>query len=361
MIYYENLKNTNSEFFPDFIKGFSDFLNSGKYVLGQNVDAFEKEFATYLQAPLSVGVGSGLAALELSIQACNFPPKSEIIVPSNTYVASILAILNTGHIPILVEPDITTYNIDPSKITEKITPKTKAVLVVHMYGKSSDMGPIEDICRLHNLVLIEDCAQSHGAKYKNKFTGTFGIGAFSFYPTKNLGALGEAGAVVTSDLALDLAIRKLRNYGSTVQYQNDLIGTNQRLDELQAVLLRIKLTKLDAINLHKRQLAKIYQDNLSDKFIKPVVRPDFYDVYHIYNIRHPRRDQLRQYLLDHEIQTAIHYPTPPHKQPALSDLFRGQSFPLSEEIHATTLSLPISYSHTNEDIARVVEVMNKFN
>lgn len=360
MVYYENLTNVNSEFFPEFEKAFKDFLDTGRYVLGENVTNFEKEFSSYVNTPFCVGVGSGLAALELAIQACKFPKGSEILVPSNTYIASILAVLNSGQTPVLVEPDIKTYNIDPGLIVSAITPKTRAVLVVHLYGKACNMGLIQKIAQDHNLKIIEDCAQSHGARYKDKMTGSFGIGAFSFYPTKNLGALGEAGAVTTSDQEIDTTIRKLRNYGSLVQYQNELIGTNQRLDEIQAVLLRIKLKKLDAIANHKRILANIYLSGLSDKFIKPVVDPDYFDVYHIFNIRHPRRDELKKYLLDHEIQTAIHYPTPPHKQPALKDLFGQKSYPISEEIHSTTLSLPISFSHSREEIEHVVEVLNAF-
>ncbi|MBI2008648.1 DegT/DnrJ/EryC1/StrS family aminotransferase, partial [Candidatus Amesbacteria bacterium] len=257
--------------------------------------------------------------------------------------------------------DIQTYNIDPKMISEKITNKTVVIMVVHLYGKSCELDPIVDICRKHELRLIEDCAQSHGAKYKNRMTGTFGdFGAFSFYPTKNLGALGEAGAVTTGSGELAEKVHKLRNYGSTVQYRNEIVGTNQRLDEIQAAFLRIKLRHLEQINEHKRALANIYLDGLKENFVKPLVHPDFFDVYHIFCIRHPQRDRLRQYLLDNEIQTAVHYPTPPHKQSALKNMFAGQNFPISEDIHSTVLSLPLSYSHTVSDISHVVEVLNKF-
>ncbi len=360
MIYYENLKNVNSPFFKEFQKIFDEFLNSGQYVLGENVTNFETEFAKAIGTQHCAGVGSGLAALELVIQAFDFPKGSEIIVPSNTYIASILAIINNNLKPILVEPNIRTYNIDPRLIEEKITPKTVAIMVVHLYGKSSDMDPIMRICKKHNLILIEDCAQSHGAKYKGVVTGSFGIGAFSFYPTKNLGALGEAGAITTNNKDLDLRFRKLRNYGSIIQYQNEIVGTNQRLDEIQAALLRIKLHHLKSINDHKRQLAQIYLKGLKVDFIKPVVDKDYFDVYHIFNIRHPKRDLLREYLAKHEIQTGIHYPTPPHKQPAMKEIIEESSFPISEEVHTTTLSLPISYSHTPHEIQQVVEVLNKF-
>jgi len=361
VIYYENLHNVNRPFFGDFRKAFEKFLDSGRYVLGDNVALFESEFSKFTGSANCVGVGSGLAALELALKAFNFPTGSEVIVPSNTYIASILAIVANNLKPVLVEPDIQTYNIDPKRIPEKITNKTVAVMVVHLYGKSCEMDPIVDICRKHKLRLIEDCAQSHGAKYKNRMTGTFGdFGAFSFYPTKNLGALGEAGAVTTSSDELAEKVRKLRNYGSTVQYRNEIVGTNQRLDEIQAAFLRIKLRHLERINEHKRELAKIYLEELKEDFTKPLVHPDFFDVYHIFCIRHPQRDRLRQYLQDHGIQTAIHYPTPPHKQPALKGMFDNQSFPISEEIHSSVLSLPISYSHTTSDILRVVEILNKF-
>lgn len=360
MIYYENLKNVNSPFFEEYKKAFDSFINSGRYVLGENVTQFEAEFAKIIGTKYCVGVGSGLAALELAIQAFDFPAGSEIIVPSNTYIASILAIVGNNLKPILVEPDIRTYNIDPRLIEEKITSKTVAVMAVHLYGKSSDMDPIMMLCNKHDLVLIEDCAQSHGAKYKGITTGSFGIGAFSFYPTKNLGALGEAGAITTNDSDLNLTFKKLRNYGSIVQYQNDIVGTNQRLDEVQAALLRIKLRYLNQINNHKRRLAQIYLKDLKTDFIKPVVDKDYFDVYHIFNIRHPKRDPLREYLLKHEIQTGIHYPTPPHKQSAMIGIIKESTFPISEEIHATTLSLPISYSHTLDEIYKVVEVLNKF-
>ncbi|MGB2868020.1 MAG: DegT/DnrJ/EryC1/StrS family aminotransferase, partial [Bacteroidota bacterium] len=280
---------------------------------------------------------------------------------SNTYIATILSILQNDLKPILVEPDINTYNIDPRKIQEAIAPNTKAIMVVHLYGKSCDMDPIVAICRKHGLKLIEDCAQSHGALYKGKQTGTFGdAGAFSFYPTKNLGALGDGGAVSTNDRAMGEALRKLRNYGSTVKYQNDLVGFNSRLDEIQAGFLSIKLRSLGRINEQKRKLAGIYHSGLKEDFIKPGVHPDYYDVYHIYNVRHPKRDKLREYLLQHEIKTEIHYPIPPHQQLAMKGILESGPFPISEEIHLTTLSLPISFFHTEDDINRVVDVMNRF-
>lgn len=360
MIFYENLFESNKKFFDEYNKKFQQVLSSGWFILGNNVETFQKEFAKYHNSKYCIGVASGLDALTLSLIASEIPQGSEVIVPSNTYIATILSIFHAKMKPVLVEPDIATYNIDPMKIEEKISPKTKAIIVVHLYGKSCQMDLILQLCKKYNLILIEDCAQSHGAKFKNKLTGTFGeFGAFSFYPTKNLGALGDAGAVITDSEIFAERLKKLRNYGSSKKYFNDLIGFNSRLDELQAAFLSVKLKYLDQINLHKRKLAKIYLDNLKDDFIKPVVNEDFFDVYHIFNVRHPKRDNLKDYLLKNEILTDIHYPVSPHKQKAMQGIIEGD-YPISEEIHNTILSLPCSFGHSEDDIYRVVEVMNKF-
>jgi len=359
MIEYENLRKVNERFFDAFRKKLDEVLDSGWFILGKQVENFEKEFATYLGAKYCIGVASGLDALILALDAMEFEKGSEIIVPSNTYIATILAVVRCGLKPVLVEPDIRTYNIDPSKIEEKITPKTRAIIPVHLYGKSCDMEPIMEIAERYNLVVIEDCAQAHGAMYKNKKVGTFGIGCFSFYPTKNLGALGDGGAIVTNDEKLAEKLRALRNYGSSKKHYSDYVGYNSRLDELQAAFLRVKLPFLDDIINHKRKLAKIYLENLSDDFIKPVQHPDYFDVYHIFPIRHPKRDELREYLLQHNIKTEIHYPYPPHKQKSMQNILQG-NYPISEEIHSTILSLPISYFHTPDDILKVCEIMNKF-
>jgi len=361
MIEYENLALVNAPFFSEFTKSFDRVLKSGWYILGQHVKTFEEEFAKYTNVKHCIGVGSGLDAITLAIDAFNFEKGSEIIVPSNTYIATILSILQNKMKPVLVEPCIETYNIDPSKIEASITKKTKAIVVVHLYGKPCNMDPIVALCEKYRLKLIEDCAQSHGAKYKNKTTGTFGdFGAFSFYPTKNLGALGDAGAVVCNNDELASKIRKLRNYGSEKKYYNELVGYNSRLDEVQAVFLSVKLKRLDEINAHKRKLASVYLENLKTDFIKPVVDKNHYDVYHIFNIRHPKRDDLKNYLLKNEIKTEIHYPVSPSRQVAMKGLLDAGNFPISEEIHITTLSLPISFFHTEENIQKVVEVMNKF-
>lgn len=360
MIEYENLAKVNQPFFNKFKEAFNDVLESGWYILGENVEKFEKEFAAYNNVKHCVGVASGLDALILSIRALDLEKGSEIIVPSNTYIATILAIMQNGHIPVLVEPDVNTYNIDPSKIETAVTLKTKAVLVVHLYGKPCDMDSILDVCKRKNLYLIEDCAQAHGAEYKGKKVGSFGdFGAFSFYPTKNLGCLGDGGAITTNNPEFYEKVQMLRNYGSNKKYYNKYIGINSRLDEIQAAFLSIKLQSLNEINSHKKELAQIYLNKLSEKYILPVIQQDFLDVYHIFNIRHKNRDKLREYLLQNYIKTEIHYPVPSHKQKALSFLY-DLSFPVSEEIHKTTLSLPVSYSHTEDDILKVIEVLNKF-
>ncbi|MDR2408125.1 MAG: DegT/DnrJ/EryC1/StrS family aminotransferase [Bacteroidales bacterium] len=360
MIEYENLASSNRLFEDEYRKSFNRFIGKGWYILGEQVSLFEKAFADYCNVKYCIGVASGLDALMLALRQAGFPAGSEVIVPSNTYIATILSILQCGLKPIPVEPDIRTYNINPALIEEKITSRTKAIMIVHLYGKSCDMDPIMQMARTHNLLLIEDCAQAHGALYKGKKAGSFGIGAFSFYPTKNLGALGDAGAITVNDDTLNDKFRALRNYGSKVKYQNDYIGYNSRLDEIQAGFLSVKLNYLDKINNHKRELADLYFKGLKNDFILPARSDDFKDVYHIFNVRHPKRDALKDYLLKNEIKTDIHYPIPPHKQKAMRGLFDKDSYPISEEIHRTTLSLPISFGHTSDNIYKVIEVINRF-
>jgi len=361
MIDYENLAESNKPFFKDFVESFESTLRKGWFILGNDVESFESAFADYLGCRYCIGVGSGLDALTLSLDALNLNKGGEVLVPSNTYIATIMAILRNGLRPVLVEPDIRTYNIDPNRIEEKITSNSVAILVVHLYGKSCEMDPILKMAEKYDLRIVEDCAQAHGARYRNKKVGTFGdFGAFSFYPTKNLGALGDGGAVTTDNEEMAEVLRKLRNYGSTVRYQNDLLGFNSRLDEVQAGFLQVKLKKLDEINRHKRKLANLYLRHLKEDFIKPVVSEDCYDVYHIFNVRHPMRDKLKTYLLEKGIKTDIHYKIPPHKQKALQGILGGEDYPIAQEIHDTTLSLPISYFHTEKDILAVTEVMNLF-
>jgi len=362
MIEYENLAKLNAPFFDDFQNEFKNVMESGWYILGNKVKEFENDFAEYNNSKYSIGVANGLDALILAIKSLDIEPGSEILVPSNTYIATILSIIHNNCKPVLVEPDIATYNIDPSKIEEKITDKTRVILVVHLYGKICAMDEIIEIARKHNLYVVEDCAQSHGAMLKNRKGGTFGdINAFSFYPTKNLGSLGDAGAIVTDSEKLAEKVTVLRNYGSSKKYYNQVVGFNSRLDELQAAFLLVKLKHLDQINQHKRNLASLYFKYLKEDFVKPVMHPDYYDVYHIFNIRHPQRDKLKQYLLKHEIKTEIHYPVPPVKQKAMEGIFENAIVtPVADEIHDTTLSLPISYFHKEDEILRVIEILNQY-
>ena len=361
MIEYENLGLVNRSFFDEYKTAFNEVLNSGWYILGKKVREFEDAFANYCGTQHCVGVANGLDALILALRTFQFEEGDEVLVPSNTYIATILSIIHNGLKPVLVEPDINTYNIDPRKLEEKITRRTRAILLVHLYGKVCDMDPILLIAKKHNLKIVEDCAQAHGAAYNHKRAGSFGeFGAFSFYPTKNLGALADAGCLTTNDKELADRIFALRNYGSRVKYYNEVVGFNSRLDELQAAFLSIKLKSLDLITEKKRRLAKLYHEQLKGDFIKPVVHPDFFDVYHIFNIRHPQRDKLRDHLLKEGIKTEIHYPVAPNKQEAMREVLNGQPTPIAEEIHNTTLSLPISYYHEEADIIQVIQVANAF-
>jgi dTDP-4-amino-4,6-dideoxygalactose transaminase len=359
MIEYENLQKVNEKLFNKYQNNFNVFIKSGWYILGNQVSKFEENFASFCGTNYCVGVASGLDALILAIDAFEFPKDSEIIVPSNTYIATILAIVRNGFKPILVEPNINTYNIDPYKIEKRITKNTKAILVVHLYGKACEMDKITKISNKYGLKILEDCAQAHGAKFKGQKVGSFGVGCFSFYPTKNLGALGDAGAVTCDDKKYMQKIKSLRNYGSSKKYYNDDLGYNSRLDEIQAGFLSIKLEVLDDITNHKRVLAKLYLDNLDDKFIKPVVDKDCFDVYHIFNVRCKNRDFLKSYLLDNGIKTEIHYPLAPCKQKSMGKFISG-NYPISQEIHSTTLSLPISYFHTTDNVLEVCRVMNEW-
>ncbi|MFI5153335.1 MAG: DegT/DnrJ/EryC1/StrS family aminotransferase [Chitinophagales bacterium] len=361
MIEYENLAKLNAPFFQEYGKSFDAVLKSGWYILGKAVKQFEQEFATYCQTDFCCGVANGLDALIISLNAFQFKKGDEVIVPSNTYIATILAIIHNGLRPVLVEPDISTYNIDPKKIEENISPRTRAIVAVHLYGKLCEMETIMKIARKHRLKVIEDCAQAHGAQFMEKKAGSFGdFGAFSFYPTKNLGALADAGAITTNNAGSQHAVSILRNYGSEKKYYNSLVGYNSRLDEIQAAFLSVKLKRLDEINEHKRKLAGLYLKELKDDFVKPVVHPGYVDVYHIFNIRHPQREKLREYLMKNEIQTEIHYPVAPNKQVAMRGIIDNQDTPIAKEIHETTLSLPISFFHSVADIEQVIECMNKF-
>lgn len=362
MIEYENLKLVNTTFETRYSAALLKFLKKGYYILGEEVELFEKEFAEFCGSRFCIGVASGLDALCLSLKALNIPKGSGVLVPANTYIATILSIVQAGLKPVLIEPGIDTYNLDPELIEKHITPKTKAIIAVHLYGKMCEMNKIKAIADRYSLHLLEDCAQAHGANYEGKIAGTFGVaGAYSFYPTKTLGALGDAGAIITDNEALAAKLKALRNYGSHQKYYNNYIGVNSRIDELQAAFLRIKLRHLDEMNDHKIILAKMYLEGINNKnIILPVTQKNTKDVYHIFNIRSKSRDKLRDYLFNNDIKTEIHYPIPPHKQVAYRKFFKDKFFPISEEIHNTTLSLPISVFHTKTDIDYIIEVLNKY-
>lgn len=354
---YESLKAANAALFDELEAAASRVIRSGWYVLGEEVSAFEREFAAWNGNRHCIGVANGLDAIILSIEALALPPGSEILVASNTYIATIIAIVRAGHRPVLVEPDPLTFNIDPDRLEAAITARTRAICVTHLFGKTCRMDAVNAVAAQHGLRVIEDCAQSHGARLGERKTGTLSdAGCFSFYPTKNLGALGDGGAITTDDDDLADRLRHLRNYGSKVKYVNRYLGVNSRLDELQAALLRVKLRHLDDLNEHKRQLARIYLEQLPDELVKPIERPDEFDVFHIFAVRHERRDALRAVLLDGGIGTEIHYPIPPHRQDAMAGILTGE-WPIAEMLHATELSLPISGGHRPSDIERVCDVI----
>lgn len=360
MIEYESLARSNSAYMADLEDAAKRVIRSGWYVLGQEVSAFEAEFADYVGAKHCIGVANGLDALILAIEALDLPKGSDVLVASNTYIATILAIVRAGHQPVLVEPELETFNMDPAKLAGSMTPNTRAICVTHLFGKSCRMDAICAFAQEHGLKIVEDCAQSHGAKLAGQMTGNFGdAGCFSFYPTKNLGALGDAGAVVTNDDVLADRLRHTRNYGSKQKYVNDYVGVNSRLDEMQAALLRVKLRHLDEMTQHKRALAEIYFENLPGWLKLPRRHKDEYDVFHIFGVRHPRRNELRAWLLEQGIKTEIHYPIPPHRQKAMAGILTG-SYPIAEELHATELSLPISVGTEADDIRAIADAITRF-
>jgi dTDP-4-amino-4,6-dideoxygalactose transaminase len=330
-------------------------MDSGWYLLGRELEAFESEYAAYCGTKHCIGVGNGLEALHLILRACDIGPGDEVIVPSNTYVATWLAVSHAGARPVPVEPDIRTYNLDPALLRAAITPHTKAILPVHLYGQPADMDPIMAIASEHGLKVIEDAAQAQGARYKGRRAGSLGHAAgHSFYPGKNLGAFGDGGAVTTDDDTIAAKVRLLRNYGSRVKYQNEIKGHNSRLDELQAAFLRVKLRHLDAWNARRSDVAALYLASLRDvpDLVLPHV-PDWADpAWHLFTVRHPGRDALQSALTAASIGTLIHYPVPPHLSDAYADAhFAKGTLPLAEEIAATTLSIPcgphLSAQHTD--------------
>ena len=346
----------------EFEKKAVEVLRSGWYVLGNEVTKFEEEFAKYTGAKHCVGLASGLDALWIAFRILGIGAGDEVIVQGNTYIASVMGITINGATPVFVEPD-EYYNIDASKIEEKITARTKAVLVVHLYGQASNMDPIVNICKEHKLKLVEDCAQAHGAAFNGRQVGTFGdIGCFSFYPSKNLGAFGDAGAIITNDDDIDKETRIFRNYGSEKRYYNKVVGTNSRLDEIQAGLLRVRLAHLDELAEEKKRICDKYLERLSnDSIILPKVRSKATTIWHQFVIRSDRRNELIEYLDDKDIGTIIHYPIPPHLSEAYRYLgLKKGALPITEKYADTVLSIPLYNGMADEELDYVINTINAF-
>lgn len=363
MVPFLDLKAPHIELRADLEDTLDRVLNSGWLILGKEVQAFEREFADYCEAEHCIGVANGLEALHLILRAYEIGEGDQVIVPSNTYIATWLAVTQAGATPVPVEPDEATYNLDPTRIEAAITPKTKAIMPVHLYGQPADMDPIRAIADKHGLKLIDDAAQAHGARYKSRRVGSLADATgFSFYPGKNLGALGDGGAIVTHDAHLAEKLRVLRNYGSRVKYLNEIKGYNSRLDELQAGFLRAKLNKLDEWNDRRRQLAAHYQQSLRPTDLRLPWVPDWAEpVWHLYVVRTPQRDALQAQLQTAGIGTMIHYPIPPHLQPAYADLgLNPGRYPMAESIHREVLSLPMGPHLTRQDQNRVIEQLLKY-
>ena len=333
------------------------------YIAGKEDEAFEKAFAEFCGVNYCVGTGNGLDALMLALKAIGIKAEDEVIVPSNTYIATSLAVTYVGANPVFVEPDIRTFNINPELIEEKITENTKAIMPVHLYGQPCDMDLIMKIAKKYNLYIVEDCAQAHGAKYNGQVIGSFGDAAgFSFYPGKNLGALGDAGAIVTNSRALSDKVRVLGNYGSDYKYHHIYQGNNSRLDEIQAAFLSAKLPILDKINKERRRIAELYSEGISNPLITTPYVPEYAEpVWHIYGIRCDRRDELEKYLNVQGIGTNKHYPIPIHLQECYKNLgFKEGDFPIAEEISSTELSIPMYYGMTDKEIQYVIDKVNEF-
>lgn len=354
----------HSEIRDSLESAFNRVLSKNIYINGEEVQLFEQEFANYCGVKYCVGVDNGLNALSLILRAVGIGSGDEVIVPSNTFIATALAVSETGAIPVFVEPEIETYNINPSKIEEKITHKTKAIIAVHLQGRCSDMDEINRIAAKHKIFVFEDAAQAHGATYKGKKAGNLSIAAgFSFYPGKNLGCFGDGGCITTNDAELAKKVRILSNYGSEMKYVHVVKGKNARLDELQCALLRCKLPHLDKWNRNRQDIAKQYFDKIKNPIIKLPLQTDsvFGHVYHVFAVRCNERDRLEKFLNDRGIKTVKHYPIPMHLQGAYKDLnFKVGDFPVAEEISKTILSLPMFYGMTDEQINYVISALNEF-
>lgn len=372
MIDFLDLKKINAAYRTDLLDACSRVIDSGWYIGGKELQQFEADFAEYCGTKFCVGVANGLDALTLTLRAWRELGKlalgDEVIVPANTYIASILAITENGLVPVLVEPDEKSFNLHPSKIEALITPKTRVIMAVHLYGQLADMPVITAIAKKHNLLVLEDSAQAHGAQTNNKKAGNWGdASGFSFYPGKNLGALGDAGAITTNDPDLVEVLKALRNYGSHEKYKNIMLGVNSRLDEIQAAMLGVKLKHLDKEAEARRKIADAYMRSIRNSHIS-LPLPYETDVltftehaWHLFVVRSAHRDKLQQHLAENGVQTLIHYPIPPHQQEAYKNYdFSSQSFPVTELIHNEILSLPISPVMTHEQAMKVIEVCNSF-
>jgi dTDP-4-amino-4,6-dideoxygalactose transaminase len=367
MVPFLDLKAINARHRDEQLAAIARTFDSGWYILGSEVASFEKEFSEFNGVRHCVGVGNGLDAMTLAFRAWihqgTLQPGDEVIAPANTYIASILAISESGLRPILVEPDGDNYNIDPKQVESHISSKTKAILVVHLYGRAAPMKDIRELANRYDLKILEDVAQAHGAFESDCRVGSLGdAAAFSFYPGKNLGALGDGGALLTNDDALAGTVRALRNYGSHKKYHNLLKGVNSRLDEIQAALLRVKLRYLDGDNARRREIAERYVRQIVNKHVKLPGLPvnQLSHVWHIFPVRCVKRDLLQEHLLNNEIQTVIHYPIPPHHQPAYAE-FSDLKLPITEKIHREILSLPMSPIMSDQQVARVIDAVNCFN
>lgn len=356
-----SLKATNQVYEEQIAKAITEVIASGWYILGDRVRQFEEDFAKYCGTKHCIGVANGLDALTILLKASDFPADSEVIVPANSYIATMLAVSNANLTPIPIEPFLDTYLIDCQAIEKAITSKAKAILVTHLYGKCCEMDEINAMAKKHNLKVFEDAAQAHGATYRSKRAGNLSDGAgFSFYPSKNLGAMGDAGAITTNDDALAERVRALRNYGSSEKYVFDYQGYNSRLSEIQAAILQVKLPYLDAENEFRRNIAKRYLVEIkNDKIILPNTNSVENDVWHLFIVRVEKRDNFREYLSQNGIGTDIHYPIAPHKQLAYQQ-WQNIELPITEKIHETVVSLPINTTLTSEEISYIIQIVNKF-
>ncbi len=358
---FAELKTLHKELKGEILPKIEEVYNNGWFIAGENVNIFEQDFADYCNRKYCISCGNGLEALELSLLGNNIGIGDEVIVCSHTFIASALAISKTGATPVFVDPEMDYYLIDVNKIEEKITDKTKAIIAVQLYGQSCNMNEINKIAKKHNLIVLEDAAQAHGALYKNNKVGSLGdIAAFSFYPGKNLGALGDGGAIVTDDKEVANRIRELANYGSSIKYHHNYKGTNSRLDEIQAAILDVKLKKLDIMNAYRNKIAKRYLEEIdNEEVILPKVNPDNYHVWHIFAARVKERETFINYLKQNGIDTGIHYPIPIHKQKAYKE-FNNQSYKNAEEIANTEVSLPLYYGMPDDKIDYVIDKINTY-